>query len=197
MVAQRGNLYFSSDSGVSFSYLIQPTGSASDLIRDIVYTSGTWVVLAKVGADLKLITCAGSTAANMDASGDWSNAVQLIDTQGTPVKLNGNNAYATMAGAAGRIVAIDHSKSLAATVNGKTDPVIQGDTQTIPDTGGSCNCIATDSTTWLVGSDGNSGGGDICRSTDGGENWTLIVDGINESGDRKIEGIAPNVVLPL
>ena len=197
MVAQRGNLFFSSDSGVSFSYLIQPTGDGTHLIRDIVYTNNTWVVLSATGGNLYLSTCVGSTAANMDASGDWSNAVQLIDTQGTPVKLNGNNAYATMAGAAGRIVAIDHAKALAATVNGKTDPVIQGDTQTVPDTGGASNCIATDGTTWLIGSDGNSGGGDISRSTDGGENWGIIVDGINESGDRKIEGIAPNVVLPI
>ena len=198
MIAQRGNLYFSSDSGVSFSYLVQPTGNGTHLIRDIVYTNSTWVVLSATGGNLYLSACAGAAATDMDdAANDWSNAVQLIDGQGTPVKLNGNNLYATMAGAGGRIVAIDHGKSLAATVNGKTDPVIQGTTQTIPDSGGSSNCIATDGTTWLVGSDGNSGGGDICRSTDGGASWSLIVDGINESGDRKIEGIAPNVVLPL
>ena len=101
------------------------------------------------------------------------------------------------AGMGSKLYAGIHAKALAATVNGKTDPVIQGDTQTVPDTGGASNCIATDGTTWLIGSDGNSGGGDISRSTDGGENWGIIVDGINESGDRKIEGIAPNVVLPI
>ena len=196
MVAQRGNLYFSSDSGVSWAYLIQPTGSGTDLIRDIVYTNNTWVVLSKVSADLKLTTCVGSTAVNMDASGDWSNPVHLDASAGD---LNGNNAFAPMAAAGGRVVVIDHSKSLAATVNGKNDPVIVGDRQDIPDTGGSSNCIATDGTTWLVGSDGGSSpsGGDICRSLDGGESWSIIADGINSSGDRKIEGIAANVVLPL
>ena len=97
------------------------------------------------------------------------------------------------------MVAVDTARSLAATVNGKTTPVIQGTTQTLPDEG-SLNTIATDGTTWLAGSDGGStgaDGGDICRSLDGGESWTKICEGIQHSGDRKVEGIAANVVLPI
>ena len=197
MVAQKGNLYFSSNSGVSFAYLIQPSGNGAHLIRDIVYTNSTWVVIYKDGSALFTASCAGSTLANMDASGDWSNAVELEDAASDG--LNGNNANTRAAAAAGRVVAKDHSATLAFTVNGKTDPVIQGTRQTLPDEG-NANCIATDGTTWLVGSDGGAtddNGGDICRSLDGGANWTKICEGIQLSGDRKIEGIAANIILPI
>ena len=208
MVAWKGNLYFSSDSGVSFSFLLQPSGSGSELIRDIVYTNSTWVVIQKNGSALQALTCAGSTAANMDdASNDWSSAVTLEDDGSTnivnnspvPLGLNGNAAFARAAAAAGRVVCIDGGNTLAFTVNGKTNPVIQGTRQTLPDEG-TANCIATDGSTWLTGSDGgntNDDGGDICRSTDGGANWNKICEGIQSSGDKKIEGIAANVLLPL
>ena len=197
MVGQKGNLYFSSNSGVSFAYLIQPSGNGTHLIRDIVYTNNTWVVIQKNGAATQVVTCADSTLANMDASGDWSNVVTLEDANGDGI--NGNNVNIRAAAAGGRVVVKDHSKTLAFTVNGKTDPVIQGTRQSLPDEG-NANCIATDGTTWLVGSDGGGtgdDGGDICRSLDGGESWTRICHGINSSGDRKIEGIAANLVLPL
>jgi hypothetical protein len=197
MVAQKGNLYFSSDSGVSFAYLIQPSGNGAHLIRDIVYTNSTWVVIYKDGAALYTASCAGSTLANMDASGDWSNAVELEDAAGDG--LSGNNLNIRAAAAGGRVVAKDHNRTLAFTVNGKNDPVIVGTRQSVPDEG-NLNCIATDGTTWLVGSDGGltgEDGGDICRSLDGGESWTKICEGIQEAGNRKIEGIAANVLLPL
>ena len=197
MVAFKGNLYFSSDSGVSFSFLLQPSGSGSQFIRDIVYTNNTWVIIQKNGAALQALTCAGSTAANMDATSDWSNAVTLTDANNDG--LNGNAAFARAAAAGGRVVCTEGGNTIAFTVNGKNDPVIQGTRQTLPDEG-TANCIATDGTTWLTGSDGGStddDGGDICRSTDGGANWTKICEGIQSSGDKKIEGIAANVVLPL
>lgn len=201
MLAQRGNLYFSSDSGVSFSYLIQPTGAGTNVIRDIVYTNGTWCVLVNVGGVTYLYVCAGSTAANMDAAGDWGNTKMQDDPSDSnpaaAAKLTGT-ALRRMAGAGGRVVAVDAARSLAATVNGKATPVIEGTTQTLPDAG-SLNTIATDGTIWLAGSDGDNvgaDGGDICRSLDGGESWSLIVTGI-VSQQRTVEGIAADVLLPL
>ena len=44
LAGQKGNLYISTDSGISFSFLIQPTGNGTHLIRDIVYTNSTWVL---------------------------------------------------------------------------------------------------------------------------------------------------------
>tara|TARA_E500000305_G_C4026375_1_gene242034 strand:+ start:1404 stop:2639 length:1236 start_codon:yes stop_codon:yes gene_type:complete len=196
MLAQRGNLYYSSDSGVSFSYLHQPTGIVTDLIRDIVYTNSTWVALlsSSVSGTAMLYSCAASTKANMDAASDWGMQQLSESVSGslTPSTLR------RMAGAGGRVVAVNTAQALAADVNGKTI-TIQGNRQTIDDEG-SINTVATDGTTWLIGSDGGSSGpdgGDINRSTDGGLSWTKIVEGINKSGDRKVEGLAPNVVLPL
>tara|TARA_R110002110_G_scaffold37212_1_gene123156 strand:- start:443 stop:1684 length:1242 start_codon:yes stop_codon:yes gene_type:complete len=197
MVGWKGNLYLSTDSAVSFSFLIQPTGNGTHLIRDIAYTNGTWVVISKNGSALQVATCAGSTAANMDASGDWSSAVVLEDASSNG--LNGNVAQIRAAAAGGRVVVIDTARTLAFTVNGKNNPVIQGTRQDMPDEG-NLNCISTDGTTWLAGSDGGSSGadgGDVCRSLDGGESWTKICEGINSSGDRKIEGIAANIIYPI
>ena len=171
------------------------------MIRDIVYTNGTWCVLVNVGGVAYLYVCAGSTAANMDAAGDWGNTKMQDDPSDSnpaaAAKLTGT-ALRRMAGAGGRVVAVDAARSLAATVNGKATPVIEGTTQTLPDAG-SLNTIATDGTIWLAGSDGDNvgaDGGDICRSLDGGESWSLIVTGI-VSQQRTVEGIAADVLLPL
>ena len=203
LLAQRGNLYFSSDSGVSFAFLCQPSGNGADKIIDIVYTNATWCVLLNDGGTAMLYVCAGSTLTNMDdATNDWgSTKMQDDPSDNSPAnteKLTGNSLQ-QMAGAGGRIVAVDTARSLAATVNGKTTPTIQGTTQTLPDEG-SLRCIATDGTIWLAGSEGSStgpDGGDICRSLDGGESWTRIVEGIHSGGDKEVHSIAANVVLPI
>jgi hypothetical protein len=210
MLAQRGNLYFSSDSGVSFSFLIQPTGDNAHFIRDVVFTNNTWVILVDKGSTFSLMTCANAVATSMDATGDWSSEVAV--TGGGGVSLNASNLFSVMAAANGNVCIIDHADCMTATVDGKNSPVIQGnikrirsrtvDSSAVGIIEGQINCIATDGSTWLIGSDGASAGldgADIARSTDNGANWAQICEGIDGfgSGDRKIEGIAPNVVLPL
>ena len=197
MLGSKGNLVISTDSGISWSFLIQPTGNGTHLIRDIVYTNNTWVVVTKQGADLHVSTCAASTKANMDASGDWSTSTHIVDTGGTN-DLNGNAIPDSVeaAGASGNVVVMDGVNTQAFTVDGKTI-AMQGTRQSIPLTETPANCIATDGTTWLIGCGGTGDKGDICRSTDNGANWALIVENINASGVTPIMSIAPNVVLPL
>ena len=195
LVGQKGNLYISTDSGVSFSFLIQPTGDGTHLIRDIVYTNSTWVVITKQGADLHVSTCAASTAANMDASGDWSTSTHITD--GTD-DLNGNAGADSVesAAAAGRVCVIDGVNVQPMNVSGTTISMV-GDRQAIPDTVAPARCISTDGTTWLIGS-GTTSPGDICRSTNGGEAWGSdpIVDGFDASF-KGVLAIVPNIILPL
>ena len=162
-----------------------------------MYTNNTWVVVTKQGADLHVSTCAASTKANMDASGDWSTSTHIVDTGGTN-DLNGNAIPDSVeaAGASGNVVVMDGVNTQAFTVDGKTI-AMQGTRQSIPLTETPANCIATDGTTWLIGCGGTGDKGDICRSTDNGANWALIVENINASGVTPIMSIAPNVVLPL
>ena len=110
-----------------------------------------------------------------------------------------------MAAAGGRVVVLqcgsatnDMARVQAADVSGKTCTV-ENTITIVPLSEGDGNCIATDGITWLVGGDGgNTGddGGEICRSTDGGDTWTLIVNGIDAT-NKKVNGIAPSVYLPL
>lgn len=196
LIGQRGNLYISTDSGVSFSFLIQPTGDGGHLIRDIVYTNSTWVVVTKQGADLHVSTCAASTKANMDASGDWSSSTHITD--GTN-DLNGNGGADSIAaaGAAGRVCVMDGVNVQPMSVSGKTISFV-GDRQAIPLTETPANCLATDGSTWLIGTGGAADTGDICRSTNGGEAWgdAPIVDGI-EASFKSVISIAPNVLMPI
>lgn len=195
MLGSKGNLIISTDSGVSWSFLIQPTGDGTHLIRDIVYTNDTWVVITKQGADLHVSTCAASTKANMDDSGDWSTSTHITD--GTN-DLNGNAGADSVeaAAAGGNVVVMDGANTQAFTVDGKTI-TMQGTRQSIPLTETPANCLATDGTTWLIGCGGTNENGDICRSTDNGANWSLIVENLNASGVTPVLSIAPNVVLPL
>ena len=161
--------------------------------------------------DAYVITCPASTSANMDATGDWGTAqkleaVNLVDAAGnstTPTThLNGVTTR-RMAAAGGRVVflqcgAVPNGRTLAADVSGKTC-TLEDTVVILPFTEGNVNCIATDGITWLVGGDGGNtaaDGGEICRSTDGGDTWTLIVNAI-QSATYKVEGIAPSVYLPL
>jgi hypothetical protein len=199
MFGQKGNLYFSSDSGVSWSYLVQPFGGAgTDRIYDIVYTNGSWVVFGKVGGNGKVVACVGAVATSMDdASADWGTIVHLTAASGAIVA--SQVLSARMAAANGRIVVIDSSRTMAISVSGKTI-TIESDRIDI-DTGSVVNSVATDGITWLIGvtgaSSGGTAGGDLYRSTDNGENWTQIVNGFGASGNQPFTGIAPNVYLPL
>tara|TARA_R110002074_G_scaffold91490_1_gene200057 strand:+ start:38 stop:1258 length:1221 start_codon:yes stop_codon:yes gene_type:complete len=213
MFGQKANLYFSSDDGASWAWLIQPSGTSGDFIRDIVYTNGCWVVLYSTSGNATLISCVGSTAANMDDSGDWGTAVTLTGSftnsggSTSTVTLSGT-ATKRMAAASGRIVALqlgaghnDAARSIAADVSGKVITLdSSGTVQLVPFTQGTANCIATDGTTWLAGCDGGDtgrNGGELCRSTDAGDSWALIVDGIDNATSTRVNGIAPNVYLPL
>ncbi len=182
-----GKLYYSSDDAQTWS--LHQTFSG-EVIQDLAYTNNTLVVLVKSGGNAHL-----RAAASTDTT-DFSDKVHLNDANNDD--LNGNNAR-RMAAGAGRVVVRDTARTLAADVNGKTI-TIQGTRQDLPDEG-NLNCIATDgSGTFWAGSDGgstNDDGGDICRSTDGGLSWTKTVEGINVAGDRKVEGIAANVYLPV
>ena len=213
MIGQGPNLYFSSDDAASWAFLLQPEGTGN-IIKDIVYTNSTWVVLYDDGSDDSwLITCPASTSANMDATSDWGTAVQLsaanqVDAAGnstaTASHLDGSLSK-RMAAAGGRVVVLQcgsatnsMAKTQAADVSGKTCTV-ENTIIIVPLSEGDGNCIATDGITWLIGGDGGNTGGDggeILRSTDGGDSWTLIVNGIT-STNRKINGIAPSVYLPL
>ena len=197
MCAQKGNLYFSSDSGVSFSFLIQPTGNGTHFIRDIVFTNNTWVVITKQGADLHVSTCANAVKTSMDDASDWSTSTHIVDTGGSN-DLNGNAGADSVeaAAAGGNVVVIDGVNSQAFTVSGTTITMV-GTRQSIPLTETPANCIATDGTTWLIGCGDNNDKGDICRSTDNGANWALIVENLNAAGVTPVLSIAPNVVLPL
>ena len=211
MFGQKENLYFSSDDAASWAFLLQPEGTGN-LIRDIVYTNNTWVVLYDDGnSDAFVITCPASTAANMDATSDWGTAQQL--EAANLVDALGNSTVSTthlhgvttrrMAAAGGRVIFVQcgagvNGRTMAADVSGKTC-TLENSILILPVTEGNVNCIATDGITWLIGGDGgNTGddGGEICRSTDGGDSWTLIVNAI-QSANYKVEGIAASVYLPL
>ena len=226
MFGQKANLYFSSDDAASWAWLIQPSGSSSDYIRDIIYTNGSWVVLYSAGGNANLIACVGSTSANMDASGDWGTAVTLtgefsdggtaiVDGDGDPVgdvTLNGTSSN-RMAAAAGRIVVMQMgagnatspwlagSRTIGADVSAKVITLdSSGTVQRVPFTAGTAQSIATDGSTWLAGCDGSDtgrNGGEIARSTDGGDSWTLIVEGIDNATTNRVNGIAADVYLPL
>ena len=211
MFGQKANLYFSSDGGATWDWVIQPSGASGDFIRDIVYTNGSWVVLYSAGGNANLIACVGSTLVNMDAAGDWGTAVTLTgdftdDADSTStVTLSGTNAK-RMAAANGRIVAMqmgngpNGARSIGADVSAKVITLdASGTIQRVPFTAGQAQSIATDGSTWLSGGDGSDvgvNGGEICRSTDGGDSWTLIAEGITNT-NYKVNGIAADVYLPI
>ena len=182
-----GKLYHSSDNASSWSLHATFTG---ETIQDLVYTNNTLVALVKSGGNAHL-----RAAASSDTT-DFSSLVQLEDSNSDG--LNGNNAK-RMAAGAGRVVVRDTARTLAADVSGKTI-TIQGTRQDLPDEG-NLNAICTDGQgNWYTGSDGGStgpDGGDICRSTDNGLSWSKIAEGINKSGDRKVEDIVADVYLPV
>jgi len=182
-----GKLYYSSDNAQSFA--LHATFS-SEIIQDLAYTNDTLVALVKHGGNPHL-----RAAASSDTT-DFSSKTQLQDSNGDG--LSGNNAK-RMAAGDGRVVVRDTARTLAADVSGKTI-TIQGTRQTLPDEG-NLNCICADGDgNWWAGSDGGSSGadgGDICKSTDNGLSWTKVAEGINKSGDRKVEGITVDVLLPV
>tara|TARA_R110002020_G_scaffold81727_3_gene202756 strand:- start:29 stop:1243 length:1215 start_codon:yes stop_codon:yes gene_type:complete len=213
MFGQAANLYFSSDNGASWAFLIQPEGTGKT-IYDIVFTNNTWVVLYKgSGTQSRIITCPASTAANMDATSDWGTAQLLegavyIDQTGNDAgstALNGNITK-RMAAAGGRVVVLQQglasnnmARTTAADVNGKTC-TLENVIVHVPLAEGNANCIATDGTVWIIGGDGSDtgrDGGTLARSTNGGDSWALIVEGINNTTSTTVNGIAPNVYLPL
>ena len=184
----KGKIYKSTDNAQSWS-LEHTVSVGGGAIWDLVYTNNTLVCLYLSGG-AKLISAAASDTT------DWSNAVTLQDANGDGLSANNTKR---MAAGGGRVVVIDTARSLAADVNGKTI-TIQGTRQTLPDEG-NLNCICTDGAgNWYTGSDGgstNADGGDICESTDNGLSWTKIVEGIQKSGDRKVEDIVADVLLPV
>ena len=182
-----GKLYYSSDDAASWSL---HTTFSGEKIWDLVYTNDTLVALVQHGGNPHL-----RAAASSDTT-DFSEKTQLKDSNNAT--LNGNRCK-RMAAGDGRVVAIDTGRTLAADVSGKTI-TIQGTRQTMPDEG-NLNCICTDGDgNWWTGSDGGTSGpdgGDICKSTDNGLSWTKVAEGIYSSGNRKVEGIAVDVLLPV
>ena len=184
----KGKIYKSTDNASSWD-LEHTVSVGGGAIWDLVYTNNTLVCLYLSGG-AKLISAAASDTT------DWSAAVDIEDANGDGLSANNTKR---MAAGGGRVVVIDTARSLAADVNGKTI-TIQGTRQDLPDEG-NLNCICTDGAgNWYTGSDGgstNADGGDICESTDNGLSWTKIVEGINVSGDRKVEDIVADVLLPV
>jgi hypothetical protein len=182
-----GKLYYSSDNAQSWALHATFSG---EKIWDLAYTNDTLVALVKHGGNPHLRTAAASDTT------DFSEKVQLKDSNNA--SLSGNNTK-RMAAGDGRVVARDTARTQAADVSGKTI-TIQGTRQDLPDEG-NLNCICTDGDgNWWTGSDGGSSGpdgGDVCKSTDNGLSWTKVAEGINVSGDRKVEGIAVDVLLPV
>tara|TARA_Y100001973_G_scaffold77478_1_gene113406 strand:- start:7522 stop:8694 length:1173 start_codon:yes stop_codon:yes gene_type:complete len=182
-----GKLYYSSDNASTWALHVTFSG---EKIWDLAYTNDTLVALVKQGGNPHLRTAAASDTT------DFSEKVMLEDASGD--RLAGNNTK-RMAAGNGRVVARDTARTQAADVDGKTI-TIQGTRQNLPDEG-NLNCICTDGDgNWWAGSDGgNTGadGGDICKSTDNGLSWTKVVEGINVSGNRKVEGIVADVLLPV
>ena len=183
-----GKIYKSTDNAQSFA-LEHTVAVGGGKIWDLVYTNSTVVCLYASGGAYIISAAASDTT-------DWSAAVRLQDSNGNSLA---TNTTRRMAAGDGRIVARDTSRTLAADVSGKTI-TIQGTRQTLPDEG-NLNCICTDGEgNWWTGSDGGSSGpdgGDICKSTDNGLSWSRVVEGINVSGDRKVEGITVDVLLPV
>jgi len=186
--AIKGKIYKSTDNASSWS-LEHTISVGGGRIWDLVYTNSTLVCLYASGGAYLVSAAASDTT-------DWGTAVALTDSNNASLSTNNTRR---MAGGDGRVVVRDTARTLAADVNGKTI-TIQGTRQDLPDEG-NLNCICTDgSGNWWTGSDGgNSGpdGGDICKSTNNGLSWTKIVEGINVSGDRKVEGITVDVLLPV
>ncbi len=186
--ALKGKIYKSTDNASSWA-LEHTVSVGGGKIWDLVYTNSTLVCLYASGGAYIISAAASDTT-------DWSAAVALTDANNASLSTNNTRR---MAGGGGRVVARDTARTLAADVSGKTI-TIQGTRQDLPDEG-NLNCICTDGEgNWWTGSDGgNSGpnGGDICKSTDNGMSWTKIAEGINVSGDRKVEGIAVDVLLPV
>ena len=187
-------IYKSTNDGTSWAEEATITvGDGAGMIRDLVYTNSSVVVLYRYDDDAGTTQARAASAAASDTT-DWSSGVHLSS--------GGNmswNKTERCAGGNGRVVFIDNGNSIAADVSGKTLSIV-GTRQAFPDEGNS-NCICTDGAgTWWVGSDGgNTGadGGDICKSTDNGLSWTRTVHGINEGGDRFVEGIVIDLYLPL
>ena len=182
-----GKLYYSSDDAQSWALHATFSG---EFIQDLAYTNNTLVALVKSGGNPHL-----RAAASSDTT-DFSEKTQLQDSNGDG--LSGNNAK-RMAAGDGRVVVRDTARTLAADVSGKTI-TIQGTRQTLPDEG-NLNCICTDGDgNWWAGSDGGTSGpdgGDICKSTDNGLSWSRVAEGISVSGNRKVEGITVDVLLPV
>ena len=217
MFGQAANLYFSSDDAATWAFLLQPEGTGNT-INDIVFTNNTWVVLYNNGgAQAWVITCPAAAAANMDDTGDWGTTQRLtgaVYVNGGGTDEGTTHLHGTlstrMAAAGGRVVFLqsgnghnDMAFTTAADVSGKTC-TLKNIVVNVPVSGsGGTNVpygIATDGITWLIGAGGEDdgrNGGDICRSTNGGDSWALIVEGIDNDSTNEINGIAPNVYLPL
>lgn len=183
-----GKIYKSTDNAQTFA-LEHTVNVAGGKIWDLVYTNSSLVCLYASGG-AKLISAAASDTT------DWSSAVACADGNGLTLA---SSTTKRMAAGGGRVVVIDTGKSLAFDVNGKT-LTVQGTRQTLPDEG-NLNCICTDGQgNWYTGSDGGTtgpDGGDICKSTDNGLSWSKIAEGIAVGGNRKVEGIAVDVLLPV
>ena len=184
----KGKIYKSTDNAQSWA-LEHTVAVGGGKIWDLVYTNSTVVCLYASGGAYIISAAASDTT-------DWSAAVALTDSNNASLSANNTKR---MAAGNGRIVARDTARTLAADVSGKTI-TIQGTRQQLPDEG-NLNCICTDGEgNWWAGSDGGSSGpdgGDICKSTDNGMSWSRIAEGINVSGDRKVEGLTVDVPLPV
>jgi hypothetical protein len=180
--AQQNRIYKATDDGSgNFSWSLRHTlldSSDADPgdIRGLFFTNNSLV--AWVDANPALIF---SCAVSDDT--DWSDETAC----NTAHNVNHNTQ---MFAASGRFIAVDDQRYWAADISGKSitlehDKVLFGGTH------GNANCVASDGTgKWMVG----CVDGDVLRSTDDGDNWSIVATNV---ASEQMESIVGNVYLPL
>jgi photosystem II stability/assembly factor-like uncharacterized protein len=125
-------------------------------------------------------------AASSDTT-DWSNETTL---QG----ISNFGQQTRMAAAGGRVIIAYNQKVWVVDVSGKSITVDQNNAFLIDNTGSHGNAVSlsTDGTTWIVGCND----GDVLRSTDSGDNWSIADTNVAGSNFEMTDH-APNVYLPL
>jgi hypothetical protein len=180
--AQENRIYKSTNDGTQFSLhhtLLDAGGSDPGDIRSFAYTNNTLVALCKTTGDM-------FAAASSDTT-DWSNETTL---QG----ISNFGQQTRMAAAGGRVIIAYNQKVWVVDVSGKSITVDQNNAFLIDNTGSHGNAVSlsTDGTTWIVGCND----GDVLRSTDSGDNWSIADTNVAGSNFQMTDH-APNVYLPL
>lgn len=180
--AQQNRIYKATDDGSgNFSWSLRHTlldSSDADPgdIKGLFFTNNSLVAWADANP-AHLFSCAVSDDT------DWSDETALDSAQNV-------NQNTRMFAANGRFIAVNDQRYWAADISGKTitlehDKVLFGGTH------GYANCVASDGTgKWMVGCKD----GDILRSTDDGDNWSIVATNV---GSEEMESVVGNVYLPV